>query len=91
METNCAKKSYMLEPVIHHNSDGPNSYGISFHSSQDEDDFNRFNMDRNWERGLCIIFILYFEPFYKVLFYRFLTFIPSFLSFSYGFQLGVDV
>ena len=91
MEPNRVNKSYMIEPVVHHNSDGPNSNGSSFHSSQDEDDFNRFSMDRNWERGFGIIFLVYFEPFYKVLFYRFLTFISSLFSFSYGFQLGVDV
>ena len=70
----------MIEPVVHQNSDGPNSNESSFHSSQDEDEFNRFNMDRNWERGLGFVFIIYIEPFYKVLFYRFLTFIPSFSS-----------
>ena len=91
MEPNRFNKPYMIEPVVHHNLYGPNSNWSSFHSLQDEDDFNRFNMDRNWERGLGIIFILYFEPLYKVLFYRFLTFIPSFVSLSYGFQLGVDV
>ena len=91
MEPNRVNKSYMIEPVVRHNSEGPNSCGSSFHSSQDQDDFNRFNMDRNWECGFDIIFILYFEPFYKVLFYPFLTFIPPFVSFSYGFQLVVDV
>ena len=80
MEPNRVNKPYMIEPVVRHNSDGPNSNESSFHSSQDEYDFNRFNMDRNWEHGLVIIFILYFEPFYNVLFYRFLTFIPSFSS-----------
>ena len=80
MEPNRVNKPYMIEPVVHHYSDGPNSNGSSFHSSQDEDDFNRFNMDRNWELGLGVAFILYFEPFYKALFYRFLTFIPSFSS-----------
>ena len=88
---NRVDKPYMIEPVVHHNSDVPNSNVSSFHSSQDEDDFNRFNMDRNLERELGVLFILYFEPFYKVLFYRFLTCIPSFVSFSYGSQLGVDV
>ena len=80
MEPNRVNKPYMIGPVGHHNSDWPNSNGSSFHSSQDEDDVNRFSMDRHWERGLGIISILYFEPFYKLLFYRFLTFIPSFLS-----------
>ena len=61
MEPNRVNKPYMFEPVVHHNSDGPNSNGSSFHSAQDEDDFNRFNMDRNWERGLGIIVILYFD------------------------------
>ena len=62
MEPNRVNKPCMVEHVVHQNSDGPNSNGSSFHSSQDEDDFNRFNMDRNWERGLGIILILYFEP-----------------------------
>ena len=51
MEPNRVDKPYMIEPVVHHNSDGPNSNGNSFHSSQDEDGFNRFNMDRNWSTG----------------------------------------
>ena len=80
MEPNRANKLYMIEPVVHHNSDGPNSNGSSFHSSQDEDDFNCFNMNSNWERGLGVVFILYFEPFYKALSYRCLTFIPSLSS-----------
>ena len=60
MEPNRVKKPYMIEHVVHHNSDGPNSARRSFHSSQDKDDFNLFNMDRNWEHGLGIILILYF-------------------------------
>ena len=71
MESNRVSMPYMIEPVVHHSSDGPNSSGSSFHSSQEEDDFNRFNMNRNWERGLTIIFILYFEPLCKVLFIDF--------------------
>ena len=47
----------MIEPVIHHNSEGPNSNGSSLHSSQEEDDFNCFNMDRNWERRWGIILL----------------------------------
>ena len=80
MEPNRANKPYMIESVVHHNSDGPNSNGNSFPSSQDEDDFNGFNMNRNWDRGLGVVFKVYFKPFYKVLFYRFLTFIPSLSS-----------
>ena len=60
MEAIHVSKPYMIEPVVHHNSDGPNSNGSSSHSSQDEDGFNRSIMDRNWEPGLGIIFILYF-------------------------------
>ena len=58
MEPNRVNKPYMIEPVVLHNSDGPNGYGSSFHSLQDEDDFNRINMDRNWERG-SVLYLYY--------------------------------
>ena len=45
--------NHVFQPVVHHNSDGPNSNGSSFDSSTDEDDFS---MDRNWEHGLVFIF-----------------------------------
>ena len=49
---------YMIEPVIHNNSDGPTTgVTLTFDSSQDEDDFN---MDKNWEHELVIIFLIYF-------------------------------
>ena len=67
MEPNCANKPYMIKPVVHYNSDGPSSNRSSFHSSQDEDCFNCFNMDRNWERRLGIVFIVYCEPLSLVL------------------------
>ena len=35
---------HTIEPVVHHNLDGPNSNGSSFDSSQGKGDFN---MDRN--------------------------------------------
>ena len=40
MEPNRVNKPYMIEPVVHHNTDGPNSNESSFHSSQDEYDYS---------------------------------------------------
>ena len=58
MEPNRDITPYMIEPVIHHNSDGPiTGVTLTFDSSQDEGDFN---MDKNWEHGLVIIFLIYF-------------------------------
>ena len=68
MNQNRVIKPYMIEPVVHHNSGGPNSNGNSFDSSQDEDDFN---MDRNWEHRLAIIFLLYFVCSMKYYFINF--------------------
>ena len=49
----------MFEPVVHHNSNGPNdSYGSSSDSKEDKDDFS---MGRNWKHGLNII--CYTSPF----------------------------
>ena len=60
----------MLQPVVHHNSDGPNNNGGSLHSSPDEDDFN---MERNWESGVVCVFIFYFAFSIK---YYFIDFQP---------------
>ena len=57
MEPKRVIKPYMIEPVVHHNSDGPNSDGSYFDSSQDED---YLNMDRNWDHELVILFLLFF-------------------------------
>ena len=45
----------MFQPVIYHNSGGPNSYGSSFDLSPDED---VFSMEGNWENGLVYILII---------------------------------
>ena len=57
MEPNRVITPCIINPVAHHNSDRPNSDWSSIDLSQDED---HFNMDRNWEHGLVIIFPLYF-------------------------------
>ena len=46
----------MFHPVVHHNSDRPNSNESSSDISPDEDNVN---MERNWEHGLVFIFLLY--------------------------------
>ena len=50
MEPSLVIKPYMVEPVVHHNLDGPSSNGISSDSSQEDD----------WEHEFVIIFLLYF-------------------------------
>ena len=71
MEPIRVTKPYIMEPVVDHNSDRPHSNGSSFHSSQDKDDCNHFSMDRNWEHGLGIIFIVYFDLSIKYWFINF--------------------
>ena len=68
MEPNRVKEPYMIEPVVHHNLDGPNSNISTFDSSQDESDCS---MDRNWEHRLVVIFLLYFAFSIKYYFINF--------------------
>ena len=64
----------MLQPVVHHNSDGPNSNESSFDSSPDDHDF----MDRNWEHGLVFVFSFYFAFSIKYYFIDFQLLYPCF-------------
>ena len=87
MEPNYVIKPYMIEPVVYHNSDGPISKGSSFDSSIWT--HHKAKMTVAWTETGGTDWLLYL--YCKVLFYRFLTFISSFVSLSYGFQIGVDV
>ena len=49
IEPECAFKPYMIEPVVHQNSDWPNSNRSSFDSSQDKGEFNHFT--QGWGQG----------------------------------------